>query len=47
VKCSAPEYIDYAMTFIQKTISNEDIFPTRLGKYLFIYLFISKNEKFR
>jgi hypothetical protein len=33
MKCSAPEYIDNAMTFIQKTISNEEIFPTRLGNY--------------
>jgi hypothetical protein len=34
IKCAAPEYIDSAMTFIQKTLSNETIFPTRLGKHM-------------
>jgi len=29
----APQYIDYVMTFIQKTVSDETIFPTKYGKY--------------
>jgi hypothetical protein len=32
VKYSAPQYIELATTFIQRNISNENIFPTRLGK---------------
>lgn len=28
-KVAAPQYIDYVMTFIQKTISDENIFPTK------------------
>ncbi|KAL1506266.1 hypothetical protein ABEB36_005660 [Hypothenemus hampei] len=28
-KVAAPQYIDYVMTFIQKTISDESIFPTK------------------
>jgi hypothetical protein len=45
LKCSAPEYIDYAMTFIQKTISNEEIFPTRLGISFFLSLLINNKNK--
>jgi hypothetical protein len=36
VKYSAPQYIELTMTFIQKNLSNENIFPTRLGKNYFI-----------
>jgi hypothetical protein len=28
-KVAAPQYIDYVMTFIQKTITDENIFPTK------------------
>ena len=28
----APQYIDYVMTFIQKTVSDEALFPTKYGK---------------
>ncbi|GJQ84536.1 hypothetical protein Trydic_g20032 [Trypoxylus dichotomus] len=28
-RVAAPQYIDYVMTFIQKTISDENIFPTK------------------
>lgn len=30
-KCSAPQYIDYAMSFAQKCVSDESIFPTKYG----------------
>lgn len=30
-KVAAPQYIDYVMTFTQKTISDESIFPTKYG----------------
>lgn len=31
-KVAAPQYIDYVMTFTQKTINDESIFPTKFGK---------------
>lgn len=31
-RVAAPQYIDYVMTFTQKTISDENIFPTKYGK---------------
>lgn len=30
-KCAAPQYIDFVMTFIQKTINEESVFPTKYG----------------
>ncbi len=30
-RLSAPQYIDYIMTFVQKTINDETIFPTKHG----------------
>jgi effector-binding domain-containing protein len=33
-RVAAPQYIDYVMTFTQKTISDESIFPTKYGKYM-------------
>jgi hypothetical protein len=32
MKYSAPQYIELAMIFIEKTLSDQTIFPTRLGK---------------
>lgn len=32
VKVAAPQYVDYVMTFIQKTINDESVFPTKSGK---------------
>ncbi|XP_064634455.1 MOB kinase activator 2-like isoform X2 [Lineus longissimus] len=31
-KCAAPQYVDYVMTYIQKTIADESIFPTKYGQ---------------
>jgi hypothetical protein len=33
VKVAAPQYIDYVMTFTQKTINDETIFPTKFGMF--------------
>ena len=30
-RVAAPQYIDYVMTFTQKTINDESIFPTKFG----------------
>lgn len=32
-RVAAPQYIDYVMTFTQKTITDESVFPTKYGKY--------------
>jgi hypothetical protein len=32
-KIPAPQYIDYVMTFIQRTVSDESIFPTKFQNY--------------
>lgn len=33
-RVAAPQYIDYVMTFTQRTVSDETIFPTKYGKFL-------------
>ena len=32
VKVSATQYIEYVMTFTQKTICDESVFPTKYGE---------------
>lgn len=31
IKCSAPEYMDYLMSWVQGIIDDENIFPSRVG----------------
>lgn len=31
-KCSAPQYIDYITTYINKNVNDHSIFPTKHGK---------------
>ena len=38
LKCSAPQYVDNTLMYIQRTLSDETIFPTRLGKSDFFVL---------
>jgi len=33
MKLPAPQYIDYALTYTQKTVKDENIFPTKFGQY--------------
>ncbi len=32
-KCTAPQYVDLVMTFVQKLVTDEEIFPTKYGVY--------------
>ncbi|KAG8438121.1 hypothetical protein GDO86_008709 [Hymenochirus boettgeri] len=32
VKCTAPQYIDFVMSSIQKLVTDEDVFPTKYGR---------------
>lgn len=34
IRISAPQYVDYVMTYIQKTIGDESNFPTKYGKFI-------------
>ena len=31
IKCSAPKYIDYLMTWVQDQIDDESLFPSKIG----------------
>lgn len=33
VKVSAPEYVDYLMTWVQSQLDDEATFPSKIGKY--------------
>ena len=32
IRCSAPTYVDYLMTWVQQTLDDEKIFPTQAGE---------------
>lgn len=32
IKCSAPKYIDYLMTWVQDQLDDEALFPSKIGK---------------
>ena len=34
-KCTAQQYVDYVMSYSQKCISDESIFPTKYGEFFF------------
>lgn len=34
IKCTAPEYMDYLMSWIQTILDDENVFPSRVGMYL-------------
>ena len=38
IACSAPEYMDYLMTWVQSILDDETVFPSRVGKnHLFLF----------
>lgn len=34
IKCSAPKYIDYLMTWVQDQLDDETLFPSKIGECL-------------
>ncbi len=32
IKCSAPKYIDYLMTWVQQQLDDETLFPSKIGR---------------
>ena len=33
IKCTAPKYIDYLMTWVQEQLDDETLFPSKIGKF--------------
>ncbi len=33
IKCSAPKYIDYLMTWVQEQLDDENLFPSKIGEF--------------
>lgn len=36
IKCSAPKYIDYLMTWVQDQLDDETLFPSKIGEVSFL-----------
>ena len=36
IKCSAPKYIDYLMTWVQDQLDDETLFPSKIGEFWLI-----------
>ena len=36
IKCSAPKYIDYLMTWVQDQLDDEALFPSKIGNLLYL-----------
>lgn len=34
LKCSAPEYVDYLMSWVQAQLDDESVFPSKIGQFL-------------
>ena len=32
-KCTAPQYVDFVMSLVQKLVTDDDIFPTKYGEF--------------
>jgi MOB kinase activator 1 len=37
IQVSAPEYVDYLMTWVQSILDDESVFPSRVGMYFYIF----------
>lgn len=38
IKCSAPKYIDYLMTWVQDQLDDETLFPSKIGQFCCLLL---------
>jgi len=38
IKCSAPKYIDYLMTWVQDQLDDETLFPSKIGAYIIFFI---------
>lgn len=46
IKCSAPKYIDYLMTWVQDQLDDENLFPSKIGMF-FLFFFSEKVFKLK
>jgi len=46
IKCSAPKYIDYLMTWVQDQLDDESLFPSKIGKIISSSFMILSDETF-
>ena len=44
IKCSAPKYIDYLMTWVQEQLDDETLFPSKIGMILCVVLATGINK---
>lgn len=42
IKCSAPKYIDYLMTWVQDQLDDETLFPSKIGDYFCFSLAVAR-----
>ncbi len=47
IKCSAPEYVDYLMTWVQEQLDNEQIFPSKVNFNTFTSCLIEVEQWFK
>ncbi len=47
IKCSAPKYIDYLMTWVQDQLDDETLFPSKIGDYIIIFTCFLFRRSFR
>ena len=46
IKCSAPKYIDYLMTWVQDQLDDETLFPSKIGRFCFHFFPSCKRHVF-
>ena len=46
IKCSAPEYMEHLMSWVQEILDDETIFPSRVGKFFFLRSYYSRAGHF-
>ncbi len=45
IKCSAPKYIDYLMTWVQDQLDDEALFPSKIGKEITTMAWLRRKSK--
>ncbi len=46
IKCSAPKYIDYLMTWVQDQLDDETLFPSKIGMLCVRFLSLLSKPSF-
>jgi len=43
IKCSAPKYIDYLMTWVQDQLDDEALFPSKIGNLFAVKVILAES----